>query len=743
MFQIEATFGTGWQDITHSIKAESLSRRYELHKNLKPTTNSVDFVIADDPGTVTKFLAVNVDTRVRITKDGFPWFTGYYKRAVDVALGTGLESTKVEVVDSSYMLRKKIDKNVWYNNQTVSAIVASLLNYAGVQNIQVEIINKVIDYVVFTEADDQSYSDAINNLLCDFGYVLYFDETDTAKVHNLILDTIPAPSAVYSTGPDGNIYGKLDIKSRLSRFDGVSVRYYNHEVRPGVTVFSDTTGATEKYSCMIKLTDHNGMYPPRAAADQKVYSEYTISGMTIIAVQNAHLLFEKEGIAAIAEFNDYYRKCAIKITGTGTITKLDVKGDAIVKTGVNIVKSLIEENTIESLEEIDSDYLTTYTDAQRLANFRRRYWEYSDKEYIWKSTESCSIGDIVQLREPTRLGIDFPVRITRVDYDDGSEYLTIYAEGIKEYYAHPVITVGNQNTPSPQPDVQIIKEGLLNRPTYEEIIAGFEKITLVGEYTTIPTIPTIDAMGTYKAIELKWDKQLNLSNLKHYELQVSDDANTWYSLLTDGTGWQGEADAVTIWPIESFVHGEIPLGSDIDENGESYPVGVELYYRVRRVTRLNEKSEWSDIVHTTTTPIPDGSLSRYCISANNLKVGVLQAYLATFTDVTITEQGVIGMAPDGMKRVRLDKDEISFEVIKNGEWNVIYCIGGEEPGLHAGNTRIDGVLTVGDHIPTDNLRLYYSMDDGSPIGIRESLGETYQDGIAEFLTSWSLDGVYI
>ncbi len=743
--KIEINWGTGvWEDITHAIEKGSLSLRTDLHRNMKPTTNSASFSIADEPAVMARFIAVNVDCTCRITTDdGVQLFYGFYKRDIDTGIATGLMPGKVEFVDSSYLLKKKVSETINLSGTTVGEVTIRLLQSAGISRIAIPPIPNTIDYAIVTEADDETYAHAIEALLSEYGYVLYFDESDTARVFNLVLEHIPDPERVFSTGSDGNVYGQLKVKANATQYDGCKVKYYTHERKIAATVFSDTTGASADYtgygvsqaSCDIPLADHQGVYPPRESMDQKVYSEYSYDRGDIVTVLGAILDWYADGDVRCEAFTNYFRRADVKFTGSGRLKRFVIKGEAIVQAGINIVKSLIDEVTTENLEEIECRYITTHEDATRLAVSHRKYWEYSDKEYSWKTKEQVYVGDIVRLKEPTRLGLDFPVRIFRIDYNDDEDFITVHAEGIIEFAAAPVLSDSTYPTIPVSQITETILDGLRNRPTYEELVAGYDRTVPSGSATTVPTTPILSAKGSFKAVILEWDRQHNLTNLSRYELQVRD-GTTWYSLGT--TDWKGEEGGLTSVQVEMYVHADIPLILT-EEHGEQIPNGRTLYYRVRRITKKNIASAWSDVVSATASPVPDGSLSAGCVHANSIKAGALAAYLARFTSVEITDEGFVGTSSDGSKRVRLSENSIAFEIKYNGQWRMEYQIGGQFPGRHTGNAHFTDAVVVGTALPEEGLVGYFTMEDGAPVGVLES-GTIIQDDDGDF-SEYSRDRV--
>ena len=138
--------------------------------------------------------------------------------------------------------------------------------------------------------------------------------------------------------------------------------------------------------------------------------------------------------------------------------------------------------------------------------------------------------------------------------------------------------------------------------TKEEGQSGY--VDAVSGGTKTPTQVVISKCeGLFRAITLTWSKQLNLTNFDHYEIQVSDDESSWYSLELDGTDWKDTLNETTDVDSEYFLHTDIPLGGT-----EASPTTVTLYYRIRRVTKAPANGTWSANASATLSGINVGDI---------------------------------------------------------------------------------------------------------------------------------------
>lgn len=280
--------------------------------------------------------------------------------------------------------------------------------------------------------------------------------------------------------------------------------------------------------------------------------------------------------------------------------------------------------------------------------------------------------------------ITAPMLITGIDPTDEGFTLTlidyneaVYTTGtIPEYI--PNIT--NRKTPISVPtevpgatkDELYETAGAIvsTRPTYAEIATGFTNAGLI----IIPAQLNATAVGGFRFITITWAKQQNLSNLREYQIQCSEDAITWYAPSFDGTGTHGHGTVAGAWfstTSPMLVH------PNISPNGtEEVPVGRLLYYRVRQVTALDAVSDWSAVVAATTKLADTGDYAANSISLNALKTSELYALFATLSETLIIDPNA-GLAAqntdyvDGDSRTLLNARELLFQYVVSGSWVTI------------------------------------------------------------------------
>jgi hypothetical protein len=234
------------------------------------------------------------------------------------------------------------------------------------------------------------------------------------------------------------------------------------------------------------------------------------------------------------------------------------------------------------------------------------------------------------------------------------------------------VTDGEWSAPV-QTSYQIINKIVAERPTYTEIVEGF---TAAG-VTIVPNVPELAAAGGFRFISLSWAKQTYLSNLKEYQLQVSEDAVDWYALRFDGVDWKGEKDAVFPTINTMVIHPNIPPAGTEEE-----PAGRFLYYRVRQRTMLDDYSDWSAVAGAETKLADTGDYGVNTISANALKIAEIFALFAHIGETLIIDPAY-GISSEertwaqGDTRAVLNSREISFQYFLNQVWQIMARFGPE------------------------------------------------------------------
>jgi len=680
-FLINFNDESGNHDITSYVLLESIKRKRQLWKDLKPVVGTLTFDMQRNITIITKLLTTDGRIDITVTKDSEAFFKGTVRSNLKVSVRNVVRPVSIECVDYGDLLERKIkDTFQWASYKvcdtanTSTSIVHQLLDKAGFASGDISIstdIDKTIDYFVNVPVHKEStYAAVLSKILFEFGYVYYWGADGKLRIYNFL----PADTTTTDALDNSNMLEELTIQKKLTSYEGAEVRFYDHKTEADAVVFNDTTGGDSMYPCNIELAPSG--YYPEGAGDRSVYSEYQFEGGEIVVVLDAAMSVTKDAeITYDTEFVNYYKRGLFGlVNGAGiakNIRKLQIVGDVVYRSDMGKSRCNLVADT-EKLFGYDAEFITAMADADVLSIGLARYFKYSDFTYTVKSKAVYDLGAIVDV-EDEMLGIDNRCVVVGIEDVDAELALFRYTlEGISEYSAESVTNEG-VFTPAPPPAPgtgPAVIDG--TAPTYTEIIEGFTD----GGGTKTPTVPTIAVckpVGTH-AILLQWDRQLDLTNFSRYEVQVSPDDSTWYSLKFDGTDYKDTEDADTDWASEVLVHAGIPNTGDADN-----PAGQALYYRVRRVTKEPAASAWSSSATATTNVVATGDLAANSVYANNLRADSITATLMQTGLLAASVAVVIGYSgtgtpadPDeGDRRVYIDEDELGMQEYTNGAWTTV------------------------------------------------------------------------
>jgi len=629
--QLDFQDGSSWIDISPLVMKSGFKRDRKLYSNdLKCVQSTCSFGMLRDNNIITKLLTTTKEVVARVYKDGNPYFHGFVRRNFNVQVRTRVDPLAIELIDRSEALKKKIsDSFAWGGYKvhtaadTAHSVVHQLLLKAGYAagEILPDDIDKTIDYFVNIGLEnDRTYFDALQKILFEFGFFFYHDESGNFKTYNFLPASLSSEFE-FNTGTSGNMIGALRTTKQLWKNEAAEVQWWLHDTLTAATLFNDTTGGGSTNICDIPLA--SGEYYPEGAESAPVYTEYDVGDREIIYCDSVVLSLTATGGIASTEFTSYFKRALLTIQNlgaAGSITKLKITGRAIVKGDLHKTRRFFVADT-EKMRKYEAEYILDEDDAIKLATGLSDYDAYSPFEYAFRSRTAIGLGAIVDIVDAVNLGIDNQVRVkTIVDLEDLG-YHDYLCDGVNAYTAADCSSEFiHAQPPAPQPPTVYD----INVDTFSAIIVGFDG----GGGTTVPTVPSIAVCKSAgpKAITLKWDRQLNLTNFDHYEIQVSANESSWYDLSFDGTGaatgWGDALGEVTAWITETLTQVEIPLGGT-----SSAPESVGLYYRVRRVTKQIVASDWSSSAFAYAKPVMPGMLAANSIYANNVIASELETIL--------------------------------------------------------------------------------------------------------------------
>lgn len=398
--KVEFDFGSGWTE--YEAITNDFVKTERLYKSLKPADNFVKFSVTPDLELLDRLKLVESDVPTRLTEDGILIFTGYLRKTFNIKKEQRLKPINIEIISPSFLLKHEISEPITLIDYAIcdttnpsNSILHHLLNEAGFSTTINTSQNITTVLPVFNTRENDTFYNVIERLLFEYGFIFDFDNTGTFTLYNLFPTSISTTNYFDGT----NILEEIKQSKKEEEYDGVRVQFKQIETTYNTTIFSDTTNAKNGYKCYIGV-DPNSYFGKDDISDSW-YAEYGIEGKEIIATTNQTINIEKDPEIDVQEFTPYSTKAKLKIKNTDStftryITRLDIKGDAIIKKADSY--SVVQDSNSNNLK-IETIYIYDKDSADTLASSLKRYYKYSDFTYQLKSKTNYVIGDIVNISD--------------------------------------------------------------------------------------------------------------------------------------------------------------------------------------------------------------------------------------------------------------------------------------------------------------------------------------------------------
>lgn len=710
MYTLYLDFENGWEEVADSSlyyekdHRSAFSRVRTMHNGLKSESNKCVFSIKD-MALANKISTFGKNISAKVIKDGVVFFTGKIENAGTTTYDSlRMQQREYEILDNWYFLKDTfLTDDVTLENCTLSdpsststSLLHILFSLSGMSLLDVSLptLNKSI--IALNLKEDACIKDLISNILFEAGYVVYAEDNGILSLKDLFPTSISSKAIVSS-----------DIFELVRTDNVIETEYVEVNVTPplfqaNTKIWEDSTGASGVLSASISVPA--GTYYPKNASDSLASKvEYKKADYEIILSKNQRLVWSCTGDLSLQENTFRAKDFDLKfhsITG-GVITKLQVFGDIYYKGYKN---SFTKGFSSPKKTSIDLAFLQDTASADRLACGLYAWYQTAKNTIQFKTYRTdFSIGTFFDFSDSQLSTISGLLRVIKIEdgYDDWStvtcEAMTALTFGTSTL-ASTTSNIGTSFIPGIVTATDL-EEITANLPTLDNIYEGYS-IPDKGA-TDTPTDLQVSAQGTYKAIIVSWGKQTELTNLKEYQVQVSSNGSTWYSLRFDRVDWKGTADQFTTWNSETLVH-TLP---DNLVNGS--PTPYTLYYRVRQVTRKSIPSNYMT-AQATSKIVDSGDIAANSISANQLKVDTINSQIANFsTSVRISPSGFQGQTYGQAdcpkyqeRRLYLDADELTIQdyALDSSGFNVLLDDKGKIP--------ITTLIGLADNM--DFASMYYS-----------------------------------
>lgn len=404
-------------------------------------------------------------------------FTGVIEPSFGLRKTTNVRPIEIEAIDNSYLLDKPINTSFNYPSaiggsayqifnadDSSNNVVWELLEDAGYTpatdiDSGAPDLTTTVEYFQGTK-DEESYREWIDDLLCEYGHVFYFDEDGEFTIYEWDKDTVTSTE---------NIDEDVEIQKVNWRQDGFECEYAVTDTIDGARLWqwhSPITQTDGAWSFSGEGVAANDYWPPDGDIDD-IYQDYSTQWLDVPWLNRETRLKNKDirliaadvtdsdvetfAESGISIYSSSYEARRSKVLwkntadATKTIDALEIKGKALFRkyrrytrcpdTATNPMKY-----TARFL--YDETQATVQANAQRFARAMDRWRTYGNYKYMWTDRTDRSIGTIVTINM-TNPSINQTVMITRKRWNPDRTVYSYTARGISAYTATTVADRGD------------------------------------------------------------------------------------------------------------------------------------------------------------------------------------------------------------------------------------------------------------------------------------------------------------
>lgn len=455
-------------DISAHVDVMSITRTQRLHSALKPNSNKLDFRLAFD-ATVFQNLIATDDIQITVLDSGSPYFAGYLSPNYKTSIRDGRKFINITAEDYTLQLLGKTigTPQAWAGYSVCNpaspstSLVHAIATLAGVSVGSGATISATVPYVVVLADEKQTWAKLLESILFEYGHVYYFSEAGNLIVTPMVNDSTVTTTGTLTAGT--NIRGEMEIEKDAEKYDDIRIKYNLVELKTGIKLFQDTSGATDASAAIIPLAatgDANGKdYYPLTSKIGEVFSSWkSPDGYDIWVATTAAITATYEtGITVHQALVNYYKKCAFAYKNTTAavknITKLEISGNAYVVKSKNTARSSIVSG--KDLYEYEAKYIFDDTSASTLAKLISQYYKYSDLKYKIKSDTVFTIGEYVLVTDAVYSGISAKARVVGIVKSSAKNTYTYDLEAVADYTA---VTIDTEGETAPAPSIPVYSD---------------------------------------------------------------------------------------------------------------------------------------------------------------------------------------------------------------------------------------------------------------------------------------------
>lgn len=782
MKKVFLTFAGERKDVSHLVSAKSIRLSSSLCGSTnKSTIDSLSFSLEYTRDKSLKALFFN-SQKIWVevfNPDGSPFFTGYIPDGISQVLDGLGEVISLEAYDNSWRLDMDcLDFvaercRVCDPDNPENSIVHRLLLAAGYAQNELDLTLPVDTElrVVAAEAGDSTWREILDNLLSEYGAVIFFDAAGKATLREWYpTDT---NSAVVVNEHAISAEGVARTKAE-KEYNAVTVEWSNvrDTADPGQTGKENLYIASLNYQPKTNGEGETGTkiskgfyWPTSVYSDtEEVWQSYNIDDvLNYTDVTNDKELFRKRSqnknlsllysydhelsirdqsqpdpdqwgtVLTVLHKEFKFKKARILLKNETDdvvdLYRLNVRAHAVFRYNKNEQTSFfVDEVTGDRLEDETKSY--TYTSkyiydsepAEALAARLRRQKQFGAFEYEFSAIAELPPGTVISLTQKDEF--DTFAVVTKAEVEDENPMVKYTAQGLTAYLGDVSTGVsGEPSAPPWQDKVDQIK------PEIEGDIFGSDAV--FGDTTAVPVMVVqaqfhanlIRVLGFTDGKSEEMQLLSGLINFAGVQYQCRKTDGEWGNLVTFSAGETPQTPGG--WTFDDSANRVHWYSFGVDAGGSA--VAYPLEYRVRLVMSSGDVSQWSAVQSSTASVIENGDIAANAITANNIEAGAvtsekiaagtLDALFIKSEQVTLSSNAADPKNPNiGDKKIDITKDGLKFyECTTKGIWT-------EYSNLSLTTESAEKLLNVGSALNTELLKakaLAWGVSAGSNFSNRQ------------------------
>jgi len=277
-FTVQFKFDDGWTNVTLKTRVKEFFRESFLYNKLKPTGDICKFKLKYDQNIISKLLLATYDIQAQVLKDSQPYFRGIVSPSYKMKSKARVEWVDVTLEDNGYILENKISSDIqkssiylcnsdvvtaWTDAGTNGSLLHNILFNAGYESfvmpssihayssgtthIQLNYFTHLVEAP--PSGNDAlskipyggSYKELLTNLLFQYGYTYYFNESGQIQLFSFMNTNIsPGSNVINNT----NMYDTLEVIKNEPTYDSAEISFYGQETLTDQLLFADDNGTS-------------------------------------------------------------------------------------------------------------------------------------------------------------------------------------------------------------------------------------------------------------------------------------------------------------------------------------------------------------------------------------------------------------------------------------------------------------------------------------------------------------------